>query len=66
MDMNEINPVLFPQTGIDEDTQGMDLRDWFAGQALGGLLAAKLEVWEKAIYTAYEIADRMLEVRGGG
>ena len=53
-------------SGIDEDTQGMDLRDWFAGQALGGLLAAKLEVWEKAIYTAYEIADRMLEGRGGG
>ena len=50
--MNEVNPVLFPQTGIEKDTQDMDLRDWFAGQALGGLLAAKTDVWEGAIYTA--------------
>jgi hypothetical protein len=38
-------------------SEGMTLRDWFAGQAL--TLNVKAEA-------AYEIADAMLKARGGG
>ena len=46
---------------------GMSLRDWFAGQALQGILAGTLngdkpENWAKA---AYQVADAMLKARGG-
>lgn len=42
--MNELNPPAFPQQCADAlDVgmvhEGMSLRDWFAGQALVGLLA---------------------------
>lgn len=46
--------------------QGMTLRDWFAGQALAGIIAQpNLEGWDPSITAewAYELADAMLEAR---
>jgi hypothetical protein len=45
---------------------GMELRDWFAGKALAGILAA--ERFDEAAYDhlaedAYEIANAMMEAR---
>ena len=46
---------------------GMSLRDWFAGQALTGLMAnphANIEWMEKhAVISAYNAADAMLAER---
>ena len=53
------NPILFPRGEND----GMELRDWFAGQALTGLLVANTEHRHDLQDTAYEIADRMLDAR---
>lgn len=51
--------------GFGDPTNGMSLRDWFAGQALAGLMAANLsadspENWALASYT---MADAMLAER---
>jgi hypothetical protein len=46
--------------------KGMSLRDWFAGQALTGLLGTyttDLVAWEKVSARAYGIADAMIEAR---
>ena len=53
------NPTLFPRG----ETHGMELRDWFAGQALIGLLVANTEHRHDVQNTAYEIAERMLDAR---
>ena len=53
------NPILFPRGEND----GMELRDWFAGQALIGLLVANTEHPQEIQDTAYEIAERMLDAR---
>lgn len=54
------------------NSQGMTLRDYFAGQALAGNLEQGLEIeaisrwWhnpEKLASRAYEIADAMIEAR---
>ena len=72
----------FPRPmSVDSDTativasqQGMSLRDWFAGQALAGLLAADTagsvssdmgEVTARYAGVAYRLANAMLEARGG-
>lgn len=52
-----------------EPQGGMTIRDWFAGQALAGLLAS--EAWcrdrpDDVARAAYEQADAMLEARKGG
>jgi len=47
---------------------GMSLRDWFAGQALAGLLSGRGNTGDKAPNWAngsYAIADAMLKARGG-
>ena len=49
--------------------KGMSLRDWFAGQALVGLLSGPAEEGAttpdlKAV-VAYQFADAMLKARGG-
>jgi len=43
--------------------EGMSLRDWFAGQALAGLLALRGDElgWESASVDAYRYADAMIE-----
>ena len=44
--------------------EGMTLRDWFAGQALAGMLARNLEMpADKCGVYSYEIADAMLKAR---
>ena len=45
-------------SGVD----GLTLRDWFAGQALAGLLAAQVEYGHAAL-NAYNFADTMLNER---
>jgi hypothetical protein len=61
----------FPGKGRDAfgssmDVPGMSLRDFFAGQALMGMLAAgdiEAEVYEAAADYAYSYADAMLKER---
>lgn len=62
----------FPNPHIKEDSkQGMDLRDWFAGQALSGAIAHGLFNSEKATKDyanylaniAYWYADEMMKAR---
>jgi hypothetical protein len=59
-------PALYP---VEDETGrlGMSLRDWFAGQALAGILANPALVDVKAAKWvasyAYEIADTMLAER---
>lgn len=49
-----------------ESKPGMSLRDWFAGQALIGLLAHGLANKEKIAGHAYDYADAMLAERAKG
>jgi hypothetical protein len=55
----------FPRsTSYSEGTVGMTLRDWFAGQALVGLLAHEgAEGAQHIAKSAYEYADKMLKER---
>jgi len=58
-----------PSGQIAYGRKGMSLRDWFAGQALSGLLAGRGNNGDKAPNWAngsYAIADAMLKARGGG
>ena len=46
----------------------MSLRDWFAGQALNGLLAdddlsEENTLWQEYASMSYEMADAMMEAR---
>lgn len=63
-DHNDGGPA-FPVPGFD---YGMSVRDWFAGQALAGIMAATSNVSNacsvgSAAGWAYEIADAMLAAR---
>ena len=55
------------QEGVNTQAQiGMTLRDWFAGQALAGIMASKENMpFHVVAPLAYSHADAMLEVRGG-
>lgn len=64
----------FPMTGstLNWDAEkgqyvpqyGMTLRDWFAGQALAGLLAnGGAAFWDRDAQNAYAAADAMLAAR---
>jgi len=55
----------FPVEGFEKD-EGMSLRDYFAGQALIGIVAHNNGlggIWEKAAEHAYRAADAMIEAR---
>ena len=52
------NPSAFPRDGYQE---GMTLRDYFAGQALVGMIA-DYNITDSAKYS-YEAADEMLKAR---
>lgn len=58
------NPVLDLETNRTVFRDGMDLRDWFAGQALVSLLGS---AWSLNMYDAtrraYDIADLMMEAK---
>jgi hypothetical protein len=69
--INDGGPA-FPMQDWDECIQthrtetGMTLRDWFAGQALAGLLTQPAEIEFGAMHFAkgaYEMADAMLKAR---
>jgi len=54
----------FPRDDFHQGVPGMSLRDWFAGQALSGLLVTSRET-SVSVYVkdAYNIADAMLAER---
>lgn len=68
------NPLAFPRPAVfhpdgeffEEGQNGMSLRDYFAGQALHGLVTSH-GLWEGsptgASETAYKFADAMLKER---
>lgn len=56
-----VGSAAFPTMGYGD---GMDLRDWFAGQALAGMLAHLPTLGPADIAAdAYQWADAMLEAR---
>lgn len=62
------NPPAFPVVGTSRHHDGMTLRDWFAGQALTGFIAAcasfsEIRDDETCAIRAYAMADAMLEER---
>ena len=62
-------PAFLPK-GVDSYNPGMTLRDWFAGQALAGILAFRgpddttETPCDNAAGWAFEYADAMLAERG--
>jgi hypothetical protein len=54
----------FPDDKNAAEEQGMTLRDWFAGQALAGLLRDGIDVHgiDDSAYLAYEMADAAYEM----
>jgi hypothetical protein len=62
-------PIMYkhPTTGLIVEEQGMELRDWFAGMAMLGLLSS--EDWTKdagfdeTANCAYKQADAMMKAR---
>jgi hypothetical protein len=58
------NPPAFPRDHRYSGHNGMSLRDWFAGQALCGLLASEMDADNVTFARgAYNIADAMLAAR---
>ncbi len=75
----EVGGFAFPASGPVEGggtftTFGMTMRDWFAGQALTGILSGETKpsdvsakVWPDAVaVSAYMYADAMLAASGNG
>jgi len=53
-----------PTTGVTSSSEGMDLRDYFAGLAMQGLLASDVaDAMEVFATTSYQIADLLLKAR---
>lgn len=55
------------QKTVERAYEGMSLRDWFAGQALVGLVAdtdyVRGRLWAEVTVDCYGIADAMLKAR---
>ncbi len=70
MDFSKESPAFpVPMPGTGEYCSGMTLRDWFAGQALAGLMVPPLSLSgdpDSVATLAYQLADGMLEARKGG
>jgi hypothetical protein len=60
--INDGGPA-FPFDGYGERVPGMTLRDWFAGQALAGMLANPDSWTGDRGVMAYRYADAMLRAR---
>jgi hypothetical protein len=69
--INDGGPA-FPQNDLsgygmgpaERNNGGMSLRDWFAGQALAGIMAGVgASTWEGDAANAYKVADAMLAAR---
>ena len=53
-----------PTTGVTTSSEGMYLRDYFAGLAMQGLLASDVvDTMEVFAVTSYQIADLLLKAR---
>ena len=53
-----------PTSGQTTISDGMDLRDWFAGQALEGLLASEvIDNMDTFVTRSYLLADLMMKQR---
>ena len=63
---NNGGPAFPVHRDLEEYNPGMSLRDYYAGQALGELLHANAWVSAREVaQRSFEIADAMLEARGG-
>lgn len=62
--MQQKDEYAFPRSNMSW-APGMELRDWFAGMALQGLLAGRDEFfdYDQAAIAAYAYADMMIEER---
>lgn len=53
-----------PTSGLVSESQGMDLRDYFAAKAMQALIHVQVKTSQvHTVETAYEWADAMLKVR---
>jgi len=64
-DGGQAYPMGYHRDGNSADHGGMSLRDWFAGQALAGLIACATSSGdpEKSADYCYQVADAMLKAR---
>ena len=52
-----------PTSGQTSISEGMDLRDWFAGIAMQTLIVRKQTILADDVKKSYEIADLMIKQR---
>lgn len=53
-----------PTSGLVSESQGMDLRDYFAAKAMQALIHVQVKTSQvHTVETAYEWADAMMKVR---
>ena len=54
-----------PTTGVTTSSEGMDLRDYFAAQAMRFSMFDRknYESWDEVAKASYKMADAMLEAR---
>ena len=52
-----------PTSGQTTESEGMDLRDWFAGLAMQALLGYEESTVQNDVEFAYQYADAMMKQR---